>query len=214
MHRPSIPARALFTLLLPVILAACGDDPTPPVAEDVETASDGEEDVKKQVTQGNFYQITLVFPSGVQQVYTRNLDEAPGAFAFGSTHIGTAVSLAINDVLYDPFASIAFNFGFVVGSNDYPVTITDTGKWAWGNGSTNAPPGLKIETKDAGIPRKFVSWLEGAEGSYTMTKWGTNSGDRVAGTITGTLVNDGPDPVTAYLEGEFQFFLPEKAGGQ
>jgi len=201
---------------LAVVLGAlwglgCGSETA---AEDEPVVDAGATDSASAADQGSFYKLTVVLPSGLQQVFTRNLDETPTAFAFGSSHIAPAVSLAINDVLYDPFASIAFNFGFVVGSNQYPVTITEAGEWAFGAGNSNAPPGLKIEMKDQGIPRKFVSWLDGAKGQYLITHWGVQSGERVSGSLTGTLVNDGPEPVTAYVEGTFQFFLPEKGQGQ
>jgi hypothetical protein len=206
----------VLILALAIPISGCTSDSETDAVPDagVEEDTGVEEDVPKQITQGSFYSLTVVLPSGLQQKYERNIDEKPDAISYGSQHIGQAVSLAINDVLYTPFASIVFNFGFVVGSNDYPLTIDGTGRWDWGSGTTNSPPAFKIETKDSGIQRNYVSWLEGSEGHMDIESWGTVPGERIKGTIEGTLIaetgNPGEAPPSAYVVGEFQFFLPTK----
>ena len=207
---------ALFSLCFAL---ACSDDATeepPPPEETPDTSAEdsAESDTKRSVTQGSYYTLTVVGPSGLQQKYERNIDEKPYVVAFGSSHIAPAVSLAIEDTFYDPFAVVTFNLGFVVGSNDHEVTIDDTGGWDWGLGANNAPPGFKITMKDGNVQREFVSWLEGADGRFIISRWGTNTGDVIEGSIQGTLINNGPDAVTATVDGKFQFFLPEKGQGQ
>ncbi len=211
MKRWTAPLLALTFLTF----AACGDEgsgDTTDTGAAVEDVPDVEEpDIPKQVTQGSYYSFTITFPTdGVSQKYEQNIDDAPYVISYGSSHIGTAVSLAIEDTLYSPFASINFNFGFVVGSNDYPLTIDDTGRWEWGKGGKNTPPSFKITAKDGGIQRTFASWLPTAEGHYDIERWGNATGDLVKGTLEGTLVNDSGDPLEAKIIGEFQFFLPEK----
>lgn len=201
---------------------ATGDDPADTATDTESTgASDVDQEkpeIQKQTCQGNHYCLVVVLASGLQQKLERNLDDRQDVIAFGSSHIGTAVSLAINDIIPDPFASIAFNFGFVVGSNDYPVTITDPDRWPWGKGVENAPPALKIEIKDEGVQRKYGSWLETADGNYDIEQWGTSTGEIVKGTVEGTLVADsampGEDPKTLYVTGSYQFSLPKKGQGQ
>lgn len=209
-------ALSLGLLLLCVGAACSGDDPAP--AEPPDTASappvKDTEAKETQLEQGSFYKLTVVLPSGLQQKYQRNIDDMPWVVAFGSTHIAPAVSLAIEDTFYDPFAVVTFNFGFVVGSNDHAVTIDDTGGWDWVMGEKNTPPGFKITVKDGGVQREFVSWLEGAEGRFIISRWGTETGEYVEGSIEGTLTNNGPDPLTATVQGDFQFILPEKDQGQ
>ncbi len=204
-----------------LVLSCGGDDPDdPPPSEDAEVAEtedadDAEEETQKQITQGSYYSLLMSVPGGVQQKYERNIDERPDVISFGSSHIGTAVSLAINDVVSSPkFASIVFNFGFVVGSNDYPVTIDGDGRWDWPIGGQNAPPAFKFEGKlDGKVQRNYVSWLDGASGHYDIERWGTQTGELVKGTLEGTLVAESSaegEPPTAYVVGEFQFFLPNK----
>jgi hypothetical protein len=163
---------------------------------------------------GSYYSLEIVLPSGLLQTFEKQLDEKDTALAFGSSHIAPAVSLAIEDTFTKPFATVTFNFGFVVGSNDFAVTIEDEGKWAWGQAENNAPPGFKIELKDQGVPRRMVSWKEGAEGHYLITKWGVSTGEIVQGKIKGTLVDEsynGDDgPKAGTVNGEFRLILPER----
>ena len=207
--------RAILQLLFVALSPGCGHTPAQGPTDTAE-ASDESPAVDVSVESGNFYEVTIAYPDGLQQKYTRDLDEVSGtAFAFGSQHIGSAVSLAIEDTLFSPFASINFNFGFVVGSNDYPVTITGDDAWPWGTGVINSPPSFKITAKDGkNIQRTFISWAEGASGTYLITAWGTEPGDLITGAIEGTLVSDTDPPLEAVMKGKFQFFLPSKSQGQ
>ena len=164
-------------------------------------------------TAQSYYRLELAVTGGLAQVYQRQLDDKPSALAFGSAHIAPAVSLAIEDDFPNPFAVVTINFGFVVGSNDHPVTIDDVGSPSFGTGAPNAPPGVKIQMTDQGVPRTFVSWETGASGRFVVTSWGIQLGDVVEGTIEGTLVDEQSvakgEPVTATLSGTFRLIMPE-----
>jgi len=162
---------------------------------------------------GAYYQLTITLPSGLQQTFEKQLDEKATSIAFGSAHIAPAVSLTVEDQFYKPFATVTLFFGFVVGSNDHAMTIEEEGKWEWGKGSKNAPPGVKIDTKDQGKPRLMVSSDDEADGAFLITSWGTAGGELVEGKVKGTLVDalakEKGKTETASIEGEFRLLLPD-----
>lgn len=200
-------------LVLPTALLACGgssttDTPPADAGADLGPADAGIDTGGIQEG-GSYYSLTLVLPSGLSQHFERQIDENPEVLAYGEAHIAPARSLAIEDTFTKPFASVTLNFGFVIASNDHPLTISEEGKWDFGKGDENAPPAFKIETKDAGKPRKLVSWVDGTSGGYLITKWGPEEGDVVQGKISGTLVDLNEPEKTATVEGEFRLILPE-----
>lgn len=207
-----------FSVLL---LASCGGaddeaeepDTGPEVTEAPDTGPQETNGPPPINEAGSFYSLEIITPSGLLQTFERQIDEAPYVVAFGSSHIAPAVSLAIEDTFYKPYATVTFNFGFVVGSNDYAVTIEEEGKWTWGKGEKNAPPGFKITMKDNNIQKTFVSWHAKSEGDFLITKWGKNEGTIVEGKIEGTLINEGDPnadaPETATVSGKFHFILPD-----
>ena len=207
----------LFPILFSsLLLVHCGgsSETTPTEPEDagvVDTTPPPQSCVDKA---GSCYSVQIVTPSGLVQVYERDLDDRPWVIAFGSSHIAPAVSLAIEDTWDKPYTVVTFNLGFTVGSNDYDVTIEDQGVWDWGTGSVNAPPGFKIYFKDNGKPRTMVSWEDGSSGKYLIPKWGTETGQVIEGKIEGTLVDEnsvGKETglETGSVEGHFRLILPE-----
>ncbi len=217
-----------IALSFSVLALACGGatdgapttGPTDTVAAEagaVETLSTDVTGTDTGIQAGGSYYEVQIKTTKIQQTYKRTLDEKSQSVAFGSTHIAPAVSLAVEDTLVTPFAIIGFNFGFVVGSSDHPITITGEGVWDWAQGKTNAPPGFKILLKDGGPQRTYVSWLQGAKGSYVIERWGKEEGDVVEASFNGTLVADVTpfDPtLTATVKGVLRVILPKPAGGQ
>ena len=63
---------------------------------------------------------------------------------------------------------------------------------------------------------QYKSLFEGAEGHVTLTSWGQNTGDTIAGSYSGRLIQDTPleDKLWIDVEGTFQFVLPVKHTGQ
>jgi hypothetical protein len=209
------------TLLIATLMVlGCGSELTPALfdtAQPADTTPEVQDTTppKPQCDQGanSCYFVQVVTPSGLVQEFVQNLDDRPWVIAYGSSHIAPAVSLAIEDTWTQPYTIITFNFGFVVGSNDYAVTISEEGVWKWGSDAINAPPGFKIYLKDDGKPRTLVSWKKGASGNFLVTRWGTSPGDIIEAQIEGTLVDeiDGPDgkAVTASISGKIRLILPE-----
>lgn len=208
---------SVFFLSLSLAQLGCASGGSNNAEED--TTDPGGPDVSDDIDPGlqkggSYYSLIVVLPSGLQQKFEKSLDDNDTALAFGSSHIAPAVSLAIEDTFTDPYATVTFNFGFVVGSNDFAVTIEEEGKWGWGKAENNAPPGFKIELKDQGKPRRLVSWIDGAEGDYLITKWGTEEGGIVQGRIKGILADENyqgdEGPITGTIDGEFRLILPER----
>jgi hypothetical protein len=124
-------------------------------------------------------------------------------FAFGSTHIGPAVSFAVTDsVTFPRTMTVNFNFGIVVGSDTYPIQTTGAGTWPF----SASPPDLGVFVRGL----QYRGSTPGSTGEVIITAWSVETGEPVAGTFRGTLVAEGPSGATIDVEGSFHFTLPEK----
>lgn len=152
------------------------------------------------------YSFTLELSTGGTFTLERDLTEEPGAFAFGSTHIAPAVSLAVQDQILDPFLFLTLNFGFVVGSAEHAVTINAPGSYFLGG----ALPKVVVELP----PQKFASDQPGAVGTLEITDFSVDPGGLFAGTLSATLVDETAPERYATLNGSFHFVLPPRGGDQ
>ena len=210
----SVPASSFLLRLLAVTvtlcLISCGDDSEAPAPEPITDtgASDVTEEVPDTADRdGSYFLLEVTYPSGNTVIYDEALLDSQ--ISYGSQHIGSAVALTVEKKLSAPFAVINLNFGFVVGSNDYPVTINEVGIWPWTQASSELPPSMKIIATDGSGPQfNFSSWVDGASGQYAITRWGIGPGELIEGTVNGTLKNDGPLDATAEVKGTFRVFIP------
>lgn len=202
--------------LMLLFLVACSDPASDAVATDTSTAADeasADTSDVAEAPQGSYYDFIVAFgTSKLQQRYHGTL--APEKISFGCTHIAPAKSLAIEFVYPEPFATINLNLGFVRESNTHPLTIEGPGVYPWGTGEVNAPPSFKLVAVDGnGSPQLTLgTWVPGAQGTVTITEWGTTGGEVVEGRIDGTLVNDGAFDAKAVIQGSFRIELPPEAG--
>ena len=152
----------------------------------------------------------LVIDTEFEEALTieRDLTDKLSSFAFGSTHIAPAVSLAISDdITYPATMNIIFNFGIVLGSQEYPVQCDEAGQYDFGG----QPPEIDV-TK--GI--RYVSSVPGSTGALTITSWTRTEGEVFSGTFSGRIrqLTDNVEKRYADVEGEFHFVLPAPAAGQ
>lgn len=151
------------------------------------------------------YSFTLELSDGPTYTLDRDLTEEPGAFAFGSTHIAPAVSLAMQDQLFDPFLFLTLNFGFVVGTPEHPTTIHGPGSYVLGG----VLPRVVAELP----PRKYSSEQAGSVGTMEITDFSVEAGGLFAGSVSATMVDETDPTRYAKLNGTFHFVLPERDGG-
>ncbi len=207
--------RNAFALAL---LLGCAESSTPSAdtaapADDTASADAAVEPDVAPEPEGSYYDFIVAFgTSKLQQRYKGIL--APEKVSFGCTHIGPAKSLAIEFTYPDPYATINLNFGFVRGSDVHDITIETEGSFPWGKGAVNAPPSFKLVATDgAGSPQLTLgSWVDTAEGTLHIDRWGKTGGEVVEGRIEGTVVNDGAFPADAVIQGSFRVELPPEEG--
>lgn len=176
--------------------SACGDDATPVV-----DATDITNEVE-DLTGRSVYRMTITNGDEVLEL-DRELTDQSQYFAFGSTHIGPAVSFAMTDsVTFPRTMTINLNFGIVVGSDQYPIQTTGTGTFAF----SETPPDINVFVRGL----QYRSRLEGASGAIIVDRWSLETGEPVAGTFSGTLVAEGGSGATIDVDGLFHFTLPAR----
>jgi hypothetical protein len=140
--------------------------------------------------------------------YNRDLTGLETKFAFGSTHIAPAISLAMEDTMPMPtFTVITLSFGIIVGSNDKPPSTPKSGDYEFGS----FEPEIKVTIYN----KVFSSKMDGSEGLFSITDWTADEGGTWAGTVKGTIIQakeDMPGELRAEVEGSFDFVLPKPAG--
>jgi len=139
----------------------------------------------------------------------RDLTGLSGRFSFGSTHIAPAVSLAMEDHVYNPFFGIiTLNFGIIIGTSELPPACPGAGTYPFSGFEPEVE--VFIQNKD------FGSKVPGAEGEIVVETWGAETGEEFSGAFAGTLVQDTTkdDKLRCVVSGEYSFILPEKAAGQ
>jgi len=200
-------------------------------AEDSDAAtgadqSDGVEEVEEPAP--NSYQLTLTLEMGPGitcgedlQVdcfdgktcclyeYERDLTGLDTKFAFGSTHIAPAISLAMTDTMYNPtFAVITLNFGIIIGTSDKPPATSMAGEYDFS--------GFEPEVEVTIHNKEYTSKVDGSQGTIVVTDWAAEKGGKFAGTVEGTILQntEKPEKLRTHVVGSFDFILPEPAGGQ
>jgi hypothetical protein len=141
--------------------------------------------------------------------FERDLTGLDTKFAFGSTHIAPAVSLAMTDTMYMPtFTVITLNFGIIIGTSDKPPATSTSGEYPF----TGFEPEITVTIHN----KKYSSKVEGSEGTFDITSWTAEEGGNWTGTLEGTIVQETEQPVVlrAEVAGAFDFILPAPAGGQ
>jgi hypothetical protein len=178
-------------------LAACGDDGAAEATAPADVVADVED-----LTGRSVYTMTIRLGDEVLTL-DRDLDGSTQRFAFGSTHIGPAVSLAVTDsVTYPRTMTVNINFGIVVGSETYPIQTTGPGAYPFGG----PPPEIGVFVRGL----QYRSSLPGATGDLTVSDWSLETGGTVSGTFAGTLLAEGPSGASLTVEGRFHFTLPER----
>lgn len=140
--------------------------------------------------------------------YVRDLTGLENKFAFGSTHIAPAVSLAMQDTMYVPiFCIVTLNFGIIIGSQDRPPSTPKAGVYEF----SGFQPEIRVEIYN----KKFTSLIEGAQGKFVITDWAAEQYGLFAGSFEGTILQEtkAPVPLRANVKGEFHFILPEPNSG-
>jgi hypothetical protein len=141
--------------------------------------------------------------------YERDLTGLDTKFAFGSTHIAPAISLAMTDTMYTPtFAVITLNFGIIIGTSDKPPATAMAGEYDFG--------GFEPEVEVTIHNKEYSSKVEGSQGTFVVTDWAAEKGGKWAGTVQGTIIQNTAkaEKLRAQVDGSFDFILPEPAGGQ
>lgn len=181
-------------------LVACGDDPK--TTTDTDTVETEVEDL----TGRSLYRLETEV-NGQPLILERELTGGSQYFAFGSTHIAPAVSLAMSDsVTFPRTMTVSVNFGIVVPSDSLAVHTEEAKTYPF----SSTPPGIDVFV--AGL--QYRSTEDGAVGQVDITQWSTETGQPVAGTFLGTLVAEGNPARTLPVSGSFYFTLPEKNAGQ
>jgi len=194
-----------------LMLTACPDDSDPPVTTGPDATSDATTgDTASETANANRSYYRIVIDTEFEEPITveRDITDKLTNFSFGSTHIAPAQSLAVSeDLTFPATLNITFNFGIVLGSQDYPVQCDEAGSYTFGD----APPEIDI-TK--GI--RYVSSVPGSNGSIEITSWTRTEGEVFAGTFSGRIrqLTDNVEKRYADIEGEFHFILPAPSSGQ
>lgn len=187
------------------LAAGCGDSAGP--ADD--DASDASGDAV-DLTGRSLYRVVLT-PRDLDPItLERELtDREATHFAFGSTHIAPAVSLAMSDSVTAPRTIFfALNFGIVVASDTYPLATDGLGLYPF----DATPP--EVELTLSGL--EYRSTVAGASGDFDITAWSVTPGEVVSGTFSGRLIQDTTleDKRWVDVEGSFHFTLPPRESGQ
>lgn len=138
----------------------------------------------------------------------RDVTDQPQAFSYGSAHIGSAVAFAVTETMFWPsHVTVTFDFGKVVGMPpEFPIQTSGTGEYPF----SDSPPALEVFVEGL----QYKSLFDGADGHITLTEWGPNVGDTIAGHYAGRLIQDTDKPLDQKLwldvDGEFHFVIPEK----
>ena len=159
----------------------------------------------------NPYRMTITLADGTVIEAGRDLSvERDTKFSYGSAHIGTAVAFAVTDTITWPQSvTITLDFGKIVGMPpSFPIQTDGTGEYPFGA----APPAVEVYVELI----QYKSLFEGADGHVTLTQWGQNTGDVIAGHYAGRLIQETSleDKLWIDVEGSFHFVLPIKHAGQ
>jgi len=201
--------RYLAAILLLIFTPCCSGSGAAP---DIPTVDPGIPDLTADETAAeptSHYVLEATLWDGSDLVLERDLSgkDPSSIYAFGSTHIAPAVSLAMTDTIYDPYAIVTINIGVVVGSVDHPIQCGETGIYPFGSDS---PPAIEVFYKNI----QYESGVDGSVGSLTVTNWTTLPGVVFEGKFEGRLMLDTGQPDKyADVSGSFRFTLPEPAGG-
>lgn len=142
-------------------------------------------------------------------IFEKDLTGLGTKFAFGSTHIAPAVSLAMTDTIFVPtFTIVTFNFGIIIGTSDNPPSTSSSGVYPF----SGFEPEITVTIHD----KEFSSKVEGSEGTIDVTDWAAEEGGKWAGSLEGTIFQqtEKPTKLRARVDGVFEFILPAPAGGQ
>lgn len=168
-------------------------------------AGPGEVDAAK-----SFYTMKVSLPDGTVIDIDRDLSELrETTFSYGSAHIAPAVAFAVTDTITWPQSvTITLDFGKIVGSGSFPIQTDGTGEYLF----SDVPPGVEVYVE----LMQYKSFFDEAEGQVTLTSWGQNTGDIIAGSFEGRLIQDTQleDKLWIDVEGTFHFVLPIKHNGQ
>jgi hypothetical protein len=158
----------------------------------------------------SFYTMKVSLPDGSVIDIDRDLTKLrETTFSFGSAHIAPAVAFAVTDTITWPQSvTITLDFGKVVGSGSFPIQTDGAGEYPF----SAEPPAVEVYVELF----QYNSLLDGAEGHVTLTSWGQNTGDIIAGTYQGHLIQETQleDKLWIDVEGTFHFVLPVKHAGQ
>ena len=158
----------------------------------------------------SFYTMTVTLPDETVIEIDRDLTELrETTFSYGSAHIAPAVAFAVTDTITWPQSvTITLDFGKIVGSGSFPIQTDGTGEYLF----SDMPPAVEVYVELI----QYKSLFDGAEGHVTLTSWGQNTGDIIAGSYAGRLIQETSleDKLWIDVEGTFHFVLPVKHTGQ
>mgnify|MGYP001155579390 CR=1 FL=1 len=157
----------------------------------------------------SFYTMKVSLPDGTEIPIERDLTALRDTtFSYGSAHIAPAVAFAVTDTITWPQSvTITLDFGKIVGSAAFPIQTDGVGEYAF----SDMPPAVEVYVELIQYKSLF-----GSKGQVTLTSWGQNTGDIIAGSFAGRLIQDTEleDKLWIDVEGTFQFVLPIKHNGQ
>lgn len=186
--------------------SACSDDPTTDETDTSETDTSGD------LTGRSVYGIKMTLESGEVIAYESDFTGTEAQhYAFGSTHIAPAVSLAVSDNRIQPRTIVVdLNFGIIVGSNEFAIATDGPGTYAF----DATPPNIAVFVQGL----QYDALVAGSTGSVIVEEWGVNPGDTASGTFSGSIFFDRadgqPSDRNIMIEGWFHFTLPERENGQ
>lgn len=126
-------------------------------------------------------------PSGVQ-------------ISFG--YWGGALSLALQAAIYEPeVAYIDLNFGYIIGSETYPVHTPGAGEYPF----SAYPPSIKVNIRDG----EYSSMNQGSEGKIVVDVFNTDPGMEFSGSIGGKMTMKGNTGKSIVITGVYFIILPE-----
>lgn len=163
------------------------------------------------------YSIAVTTWDGTEYSWEADLTDKLEYFSFGSAHIGTAVALAVSHTMISPaYRIVTLDFGKVVGSDQFPIQCDAPGQYLFGCDEAicgtscefsvdlvdtaaceacvcspedlwiGLPPGMEMNIEGV----QYKSSTPGATGSVVVSQWGNQTGQVMAGSFSGRLLQD------------------------
>lgn len=177
------------------------DVPTESLVDAPVTSQPSDANINIDMTGRSAYSLLIEVDGEVFDIGLRDLTDALGHFAYGSSHIAPAVSFAMTDSLTTPRTiSFTMDLGIIVASDQRPVATEGTGT----HQLSTENPSLTLFIKGV----TYRSTNAGARGEIVIDDWSTVTGGVIAGSYDALLIGDGDPSLSTAISGMFHFVLP------